>query len=716
MINLSVSKLPRRIAGLNDLAYNLWWSWHAEARDLFKSLDVILWKSLGHNPVKLLQQINAYKLVAAAENPAFLRQYDNVMSVFKKDTSSGLTWFGTAYPDLSERIIAYFSPEFAIHNSLPIYAGGLGVLAGDYCKEASDIGLPLIGIGFMYPKGYFKQRITSDGWQEEVYDNISFHESPIALVTDKKGKAVTITVPIDHRSVDIMIWRVNVGRVKLYLMDTNVETNSPVDRQLSARLYAGDRELRLQQEIILGVGGVRTLRTLGINPAAWHANEGHVSFMMLERIREMVNEGIDFNQALEKVRETTVFTTHTPVPAGNDIFSLDLIDKYYHSYWESSGLSKDDILKLGISNNDNSGFNMTVLSLNTASHCNGVSKLHGGVCRQMWHCQWPDEDEKDVPIGYVTNGVHVPTWISPVITKIYNKYLDSDWFENHDQPAVWEKVFNIPDEELWDARRWLKNKLIGYMQNRARRRWCEDHVKSAQAIAMGGLFDPEVLTLGFCRRFTEYKRASMIFSDIERLKRLMHNELRPMQIVFAGKAHPNDGAGKHLIREVYNMATDPQFGGRIAFVEDYDLHTSRYLVQGVDVWLNTPRMLQEASGTSGLKASLNGVIHLSVLDGWWYEGYNGLNGWAIQSENDCTDPADEDRMEADSLYCLLEEKVVPLFYERDITGISHGWMKMVKETIRSNTAFFSARRMAKEYTEQMYMPALLSKTLAANRR
>jgi len=702
---LPAPKLPKRIGGLTELAYNLWWSWHAEARGLFKGLDHFLWKATGHNPVKMLQQIAPCRLVAAAENPDFLKKYDSVMSDFKSDILGSDSWISTKYPHLGQGAIAYFSPEFAIHNSIPIYAGGLGILAGDYCKEASDLGLPMVGVGFMYPKGYFRQRISSDGWQEEVYEHLNFDEAPVSVVTNAERQRVIVEVPFDGKSVHVAVWQVNVGRVKLYLLDTDIEQNSSVDRQLSACLYTGDREMRLQQEIVLGIGGPRVLQALDIEPSIWHANEGHVAFMMLERVRALMDKSMDFIEAADKVRDTTVFTTHTPVPAGNDTFSLELVQKYLCSYFESYGLSRDVFLELGVQDTDNSVFNMTVLGLRMANHCNGVSQLHGMVCRRMWHNIWPDIEEEDVPIGSITNGVHIPSWVAPQMAKLYHKYIGPDWLDEHDDPSMWERVIDIPDEEIWYAHRFQKNKLITLMQNRARKRWCGDNAKSVQALAMGGLFDPDVLTIGFSRRFTEYKRAALILSDVDRLKRLLLSDLQPLQIVFAGKAHPSDVTGKHLIREVYNMATDPQFGARIAFVEDYDMHVARYLVQGVDVWLNTPRLLQEASGTSGQKAALNGVPQLSILDGWWYEGYNGANGWAIHQDIGILDSTDMDKADADELYNLLEEKVVPLYYDRDIGGTPHGWVRLIKETIRSNVPLFSARRMTKEYTEQMYLPA-----------
>ncbi len=708
MNQLSAQKLPKRILGLNELAYNLWWSWRQEARDLFKSLDRPLWKATCHNPVRLLQQLPPYRLVAAAEDPAFLKKYESVMDMFRTDLSEGHGWFHTKYPQLGGQTIAYFSMEFAIHNSLPIYAGGLGVLAGDYCKESSDLGLPVVGVGFMYPQGYFHQRVSDDGWQEETYRQLSFSESPIALVLDEQRQPVKATVELDSRSVAISVWRINVGRVRLYLLDTDHPENSPADRQLTARLYVADRDTRLQQEVILGIGGVRILRALGISPTVWHANEGHTTFMMLERCRELIDKGMTFAEAADKVRATTVFTTHTPVPAGNDTFNHNQMEKCFHRYWGSLGLERDAFMKLGTQAPDNDTFNMTVLGLRMAQQRNGVSQLHGAVCRRMWHCLWPESEENLVPICCVTNGIHVPTWVAPQMAKLYEKYLGADWLDRHDDPALWEHVEDIPNEEMWIARLWLKNKLISAVQDRARRRWAENHGAPLPVLAMGALLDTEALTIGFSRRFTDYKRAALILQDVNRLKKLLHAELRPVQIVFAGKAHPNDGHGKHLIQEIYNVAKNPEFGGRIAFIEDYDMHIARYLVHGVDVWLNTPRPLQEASGTSGMKAGVNGVLHLSILDGWWYEGYNGVNGWAIDNDGKAGDTAEQDRLDANMLYNLLEEKVVPLYYDRDLDGVPTGWMRLAKQAIRSTMHQFSARRMVKEYAEQMYVPAARS--------
>ncbi|MFC1845796.1 alpha-glucan family phosphorylase [Chloroflexota bacterium] len=704
MVNNITPGLPKRVEGLNTLAYNLWWSWHDEARRLFKVLDRPLWKATGHNPVKLLKQIEPYKLVSASQNPTFLNMYDSVMAAFNHNMASTHTWLNVECPDMGKCTIAYFSPEFAFHNSLPIYAGGLGILAGDYCKEASDCGIPLIGIGFMYPQGYFHQHVSVEGWQDEIYEQVNYGESPITPVLDKQGTRMKVEIPLDTHTIYAAIWQVNVGRVNLYLLDNDIEDNTPQDRQLSEHLYISDREVRLQQEIMLGIGGVRAIRALGLNPDIWHANEGHTSFMMLERIRELVENGSDFSEAADMVKATSVITTHTPIPVGNDIFSLELMEKYFHNYWSSLGIDKDTFLNLGKYEGDNSCFNMTVLGLKLAEYRNGVSQLHGKVCRSMWQSLWPDSEE--VPISSVTNGIHVPTWIAPQFTRLFNQYLDNDWLKKHDDTALWEKMMSVPDVEIWAVRRWLKYKLIREIKNRARKRWVEDPLAPVQALAMGALLDTEVLTLGFCRRFTDYKRSALILQDLDRLKSIINSEYKPVQIIFSGKAHPDDDDGKRLIQEIYTVAKDPEIGGRIAFVEDYDMHMARYLIHGVDVWLNTPRAPREASGTSGQKASLNGVLNLSVLDGWWCEGYNGSNGWAISSDPESADAADQDKADAEQMYHLLEEYVVRFYYDRDIHGIPHKWIQMVKEAIRSNAPLFSARRMAKEYAKLLYLPAV----------
>jgi starch phosphorylase len=706
---LPKGKLPERIKRLEELANNLWWSWHPKARELFRVLDYPLWRSGGHNPVKQLREISTDKLVAAASDPTFLNLYDSVMATFDADILDKNSWFSTKYPNVLDGPVAYFSMEFAIHNSLPIYAGGLGVLTGDLCKEACDLGLPLVGVGFMYPQGYFHQHISAEGWQEEIYEQLDFDEAPINPINPvprSKWCGPLIQIKLGDRPLYIGVWQVRLGWDNLYLLCCDVDGNMPQDQQLCARLYTADQEQRIQQEIVLGIGGVRALRALGIKPSVWHANEGHNAFMMLERVREEVEQGATFTEALQRVRATTVFTTHTSVAAGHDIFPSSLVEKYLHSYWESLGISRETFLELGGQDGtSDQTFNMTVLALKITDHHNAVSQLHGKITRRMWHGLWPEVKEDEVPISYITNGIHVPTWAAPEISHLYEKHLGQDALERYDDTNLRELVLNIPDEELWAARQIIKRKLIGAVVERARQCSIERECMARQVLAMGALLDPNALTIGFIRRFTAYKRPELIFHDVGRLKRIVTDRWHPVQIIFAGKSHPADFPSKQLLHHVYTLATDPEFQGRIAFVEDYDMHMAHYLVQGVDVWLNTPRRLQEACGTSGMKAAVNGVLNLSVRDGWWYEGYNGTNGWAIGDEVEAYDPKEEDNSDAEALYRLLAEEIVPLYYQRDRAGVPHGWMHMVKEAIDSIVPRFCARRMLKEYVEQMYIPA-----------
>lgn len=701
--------MPERIGKLWELATNLWWSWHPRARNLFRPLDYPLWRASGHNPAKLLRDVSLGKLEAAAKDPDFVALYDSVAAAFGGDLSGQDTWFAANHPGLLQDPVAYFSMEFAIHNSLPIYAGGLGILAGDICKEASDLGIPLVAVGFMYPQGYFHQHISADGWQEEIYRKLNFSEAPITRVLSPQGNKVLAKVELDERAVSIAVWQVQVGRVSIYLLDTDIDENTSGDRQLSARLYAGDPEVRVRQEIVLGIGGVRVLRSLGIEPALWHANEGHTTFMMLERIFEEVRKGVAFVEAVQKVRATSIFTTHTPVPAGHDVFPIPLVERHFHAYCDSVGIDCRTLLELGRRDGTSDPtFNMTVLGLNIADRRLAVSQLHEGVTRRMWHNLWPEVPEDKVPISHVTNGVHVPTWIAPELGHLYDKYLGQDWVKRQDDAELWQHALDIPDEELWAVRQRLKRKLIHIILERAQEQWTEVETTAQQVLGIGALLDHHVLTIGFVRRFAEYKRPGLVFQDIERLKRIVRDPFRPVQIVFAGKSHPADFPAKRLLHQVYNLAIDRGFQGRIAFVEDYDMHMAHYLVQGVDVWLNTPRRLMEASGTSGMKASLNGVLHFSVRDGWWHEGYNGANGWAIGDGPEADNPAEEDRADADSLYRVLEEEIVPLYYERDHNGVPVRWLRMVKEAIRSVVPRFCATRMMKEYTERVYIPAVRS--------
>jgi starch phosphorylase len=707
--------LPAPLSRLDELAVDVWWSWNRDARGVFRRLDYTLWRATAHNPVRMLWLISTDKLEAAAADLAFTALYDRAIGALDAARAGRDTWWTRRFPQLKGQSIAYFSAEFALHQSLPIYAGGLGVLAGDHCKESSDLGVPLIGVGFMYPQGYFHQHASVEGWQEERYERLNWPDAAIEPATTADGQRCVTSVPLGDRTVLVKVWRVRVGRVKLYLLDTDLEENAPGDRELTARLYGGDRETRIQQEIILGIGGVSALRTLGSHPGVFHLNEGHAAFVVLPRIRDLMERGSSFDAALEEVRQSTVFTTHTPVPAGHDAFAFSLVETHLAGCWGAVGAARDRFLALG--SHDSGGgaqFNMTALALRSSAKVNGVSTLHGAVTRSMWAGMWPNVPEAERPVASVTNGVHVPTWIAADMADLFARHLGADWLDRHDDPALWDAILALPDAELWACRQGLRRYLFTFVRDRARQRWTEERVGTPRVVAAGTLLEPDTLTIGFARRFAGYKRSELIFHNPERLAAILNAVERPVQIIFAGKAHPADDIGKHHLQRVYKRALDPMFGGRVAFVDDYDLHVAHYLVQGCDVWLNTPRKPLEASGTSGMKAALNGVPHLSIADGWWAEGYNGTNGWVINGERTGDDDA-VDAADADALYRLLAEEVVPAFYDRDAAGIPHRWLATVKEAIRSVAPRFSARRMVKEYVERMYAPALERSTITTSR-
>lgn len=700
-------KIPERIKRIDELAYNIWWSWHPQARDLFRAIDYALWTSSGHNPVKLLIDTNSEALRSASEDPVVLNLYDSVLTEFDLDLNTNNHWYFTGFPDPLKGPIAYFSMEFALHNSLPIYAGGLGILAGDMCKEASDLGLPFVGLGFMYPQGYFHQKVTSDGWQQEIYRQLKFDEAPITPVRTSDGRSCITRIDIGCRSVAIGVWLVKVGRINIYLLDTNLEENSAEDRQLSARLYTADPEIRIQQEILLGIGGVKVLRELGLSPSIWHANEGHSAFMTLERIRAEIDSGLTFETALQKVRSSTLFTTHTPVASGHDSFSPELMEKYFYNYWPLFGVEKYRLLALGKSENrENSNFNMTVLAIKTSKHCNAVSRLHELETKKMWSSLWQDLPLDQIPISHVTNGVHVPTWISAEFVRLFEKYVSKNWLKYQDDAGLWNRIMDIPDEEIWHLHNDLKHRLLEVLTEKSQNIWAGSEVTPQQVILSGPLFNPRVLTIAFARRFAEYKRPALIFHDIDRLKKIVNNPLHPVQIIFSGKSHPADFTGKYILHKVYTLSQDREFKGRIAFVEDYDMHLGRYLTHGVDAWLNIPQRLKEASGTSGMKAALNGILNISVRDGWWEEGYNGQNGWAVGRGPESASWPDQDKNDADALYNLIEEKVAPLYYMQGRNGIPHEWIKMVKKSICSIIPQFCGSRMLKEYTRNFYHPFL----------
>lgn len=698
--------LPRRINRLGELSYNLWWAWNPTALRLFNRIDNNLWEQVRHSPIRFLLELERPVLNAAAQDPDYLDLYDQVFSDFDAYLSREDTWFATAHPEEQSQI-AYFSMEFGLHETLPIYSGGLGVLSGDHLKETSDIGLPLVGVGLLYSEGYFSQRISEDGWQDAINNPLNFADLPILPVLKDDGTELTIQVEFPAGPVIARIWEVRVGRTPLYLMDTNIDINPPILRQLTTRLYWSDVNLRIMQEIVLGVGGVRALRALGFNPTVWHMNEGHAAFMTLEKARELIKQGKTFEEAIALTKPHNVFTTHTPVPAGNDEFPLWLVDKYLSSLWPELGLTRDQFVDLARhQENWGDAFSMPVLALKYSNGRNAVSELHGVVSRKMWNQLWPEKAAEDVPITYVTNGVHTGTWMARRMRKLLDKHFGHDWLDHLDDLEMWEKIETIPRDEIWSVRNHLKRKLMLYIQERARKRWLKGSLHPVQVIAEGVMLDPYVLTIGFARRFATYKRADLALREIDRLLEIINRPNRPLQIIFAGKSHPADEPGKMMIQKVYRAVKKAENGGRIVFLEDYDMNLARYLVQGVDVWMNTPRRPNEASGTSGMKAAVNGALNFSVLDGWWREAYNGENGWAIGPDADLEDQV-QDTTDAESLYETLENEIIPLYYEeRDANDVPYKWVRRMKESMRTITPQFSMRRMLKEYVERLYIPAI----------
>ncbi len=696
--------LPRRIERLGELAYNLWWTWNPEAEHLFRDLDNELWERVGHNPLRLLRLAERATLNAAALRPAYLARYESVFKAFEAYLHPSQTW--AERQGLQDHLIAYFSMEYGLHEMLPIYSGGLGVLAGDHIKEASDLGLNLVAVGFLYSEGYFTQRISEDGWQEAINQPLDVTFLPLLPVLEEDGQPRKVCVEFPDRQVWLRLWEVRVGRVPLYLLDANLEINRPEDRILTARLYWSDLERRVMQEVLLGIGGVRALRMLGHEPSTWHMNEGHAAFLTLECIREKVAEGLSFEEAAAQVRAANVFTTHTPVPAGNDEFPLWLIEKYLAHFWPALGLSREQFMDLARHQQPwGESFSMGILALRFSERRNAVSELHGRVARRMWHFLWPELREEDVPITYVTNGVHVATWMGRRLRLLLDEVLGENWMESLDDPALWERLDALPSQPLWEVRLHLKRRLVFYLRERVRERWRAGGFHPVQVIASGVLLNPYALTIGFARRFATYKRANLLFQDVERLLHLINRPNMPVQIIFAGKAHPADEPGKQLIQQIYRQVKRAETAGRLVFLEDYDINLARYLVQGVDLWLNTPRRPMEASGTSGMKAALNGVLNCSVLDGWWREAYNGRNGWAIGDDRDYDSPEAQDAADAQSLYALLENEIIPLYYERDGRDIPQEWLERVKESMRSIIPTFNTRRMLKEYLSHLYLPA-----------
>ncbi|MCL6458553.1 MAG: alpha-glucan family phosphorylase [Gorillibacterium sp.] len=693
-------RIPDRFSQLADLAYNLWFSWNDGATKLFKLTHPEKWEEFAHNPVRLLRELQPEDWERLAQSKEFVDLYDQVTDQWNK-YMNGTTWFQEQYPEKSQERIAYFSAEFGFHESLPIYSGGLGVLAGDHLKSASDLGLPLLGVGLLYRKGYFRQKLDSVGSQQAERVEHNFADHPV-LPAEVNGREVFIDVEVGSERVKLKVWVARIGRISLYLLDSNLEDNSPETKELTSQLYGGGQDMRIAQEIILGVGGVKALRALGVLPSAYHINEGHAAFLSLERLREYIHAGIPYETALELVRSSTIFTTHTPVPAGHDTFPMDLFTANLSPLLSQMSYERDRIVALGYDPLKNQ-FNMTFLALHCSALRGGVSKLHGEVSRMMFQRFHGCLEAADVPIGHITNGVHAESWIAPEIIALYDRYLGEDWTARQVEATTWEALESIPSEELWQIHKKLKAKLI----NQARKNLEEQRRRagdSPERIAeVHTLLNPEALTIGFARRFATYKRANLLFHDLPRLSRLLNHPGRPVQILFAGKAHPADIPGQDLIREIYRVSQVEEFKGKIVMLENYDIKLARYLVQGVDVWLNNPLRPLEASGTSGEKAALNGVLNFSVLDGWWEEGYDGTNGWSIESSPD-SDWQTQENENAESLYTKLEQEIVSLYYRQDT--YPEPWTAIMKRSIKTLSPVYNTHRMVQNYTDQYYSPTI----------
>ena len=700
-------QLPKRIGELLDIANNLWWSWNSEFLRLFKEIDLDLWENVGKNPVKFLKLVSQERLENVAKNEEFLAKYDEVVQHFNSYMNTTETWFSKNYPNNTNDLIAYFSAEYGIDEIIPIYSGGLGILSGDHLKSASDLGLPFVAVGLLYKNGYFNQKIDGYGTQKTEYTNIDLDNLPILPVKDENGEDLIIDVDFPDRKLYLKIWKIVVGRISLYLMDSDIDKNIAEDRVVTLRLYGGDQEMRIRQEIVLGIAGIKLLKRLGLKPAVCHMNEGHSAFLTLEVIKDIMEEKqVSFEVAKSMCSAKTVFTTHTPVPAGNDIFPMELMDKYFSNFWPKLGISREDFLRLGMKSSQGleQGFNMGMLALRIAGKKNGVSKLHGAVSRRLFADVWQNIAPDESPIDYVTNGIHTCTWLAPSMKEVFNKHLKPYWQDNIQDDETWEEIKNIPNQELWDTHTNRKKKLFALVKNNITTRLKSSGCSYEEINEIVSKLNPNALTIGFARRFATYKRATLIFRDLERLTQLLNDPERPVQLIFAGKAHPADKEGQDLIRYIHEISMKPQFKGKIFLLENYNIAMSRYLISGVDVWLNNPRRPMEASGTSGQKASVNGVINFSVLDGWWAEGYNQKNGWTIGDNTEYQSYEEQDIADSESLYNTLENKIIPLYYEgKQENGVSEAWMEMFKNSIISTGGRYSTSRMVIDYTNDYYM-------------
>ncbi len=699
--------LPDSLKDLEAIARNMFWTWNPEFVELFKRIDGNLWTACCHNPVVFLGKVAQSKLEAVAENQGFLCELQRVVEKLNSYLNAP-TWFENVCSQSTAPVIAYFSAEFGIHGCLPIYAGGLGILAGDHLKSASDLGVPLVGIGLLYQKGYFRQYLNIDGWQQEVYLENDFHNMPIELVRKDSGRPLTISVEYPGRCVVAQVWCVSIGRVKLYLLDTNIAANSPADRLITGSLYGGDRELRIRQEIMLGIGGLKALTAMGIDPTVCHMNEGHAAFMALERIRELRNtQNMAFDEAVEAIRTSNVFTMHTLIKAGLDEFPVGLMDKYFGSYFTHLGINRKRFLDLGriLLDDDNESFKMPVLAMRLSGYINGVSKLHGQISREVWGSLWPGVPTNEVPIISITNGIHIRNWLSNEMGSLYDRYLGPNWPDETVDKSVWETIEQVPDEEIWRTHQRCKEQLIVFTRKRLKDQMQRRGTYHTELNQAEEVLDPDVLTIGFARRFVSYKRGDMLLKDPQRFVKLLSDPNRPIQVIFAGKAHPRDTAGKDIIQQIIRFATQYNIQRRLVFLEDYDMDISKALICGVDIWLNCPRRPMEASGTSGMKAAVNGVLNMSTLDGWWCEGYTPDGGWVIGAGEKYEDNDYQDKIESQAIYNLLENEVIPLYYKRSADNLPRAWIRKVKNSIKWIAPRFNTHCMVAEYTRRFYCPS-----------
>ena len=703
------STLPAELKCLDELAHNMWWAWNYEARDMWKSLDKALYDEVGHNPVMLLDRLSYERKEAIVKDKAIM---ERVKAVYKKFRE-----YMDVAPDANRPSVAYFCMEYGINQVVKIYSGGLGMLAGDYMKEASDSNVNMCGVGFLYRYGYFKQTLSMDGQQIAQYDAQNFNSLPVERVLDENGQPLVVDVPYMNYQVHAYVWVMNVGRIKLYLLDTDNEMNSEFDRPITHALYGGDNENRLKQEILLGIGGILTLKKLGIKKDIYHCNEGHAALCNLQRLIDYIHEGMSFNEALELVRASSLYTVHTPVPAGHDYFDESLFGKYMGGYPQMLGISWDEFIGMGRTNPDDHSerFCMSTFACNTCQEVNGVSKLHGWVSQRMFAPIWKGYYPEESHVGYVTNGVHFPTWTATEWRKVYAKYFDKNYIYDQSNESLWHAIYNVPDAEIWETRMALKKKLVDYIREKFAATWLKNQGDPSRVVTLLESITPNALYIGFCRRFATYKRAHLLFTDLERLSKIVNNPERPVKFIFSGKAHPADGAGQGLIKRIFEISQRPEFLGKIIFLEDYDMELAHRLVSGVDIWMNTPTRPLEASGTSGEKAEMNGVVNLSVLDGWWVEGYREGAGWALKQERTYQNQGYQDQLDAATIYSLLENEILPLFYNRNEQGYSEGWIKTIKNSIATIAPHYTMKRQLDDYYDKFYTKEAANfKKLAAN--